>query len=134
MTDTNQTTQQKSLDERKHELREHLNATRESLLTLIAGLQPEDWERKVQGDDGQWTLRQVMLHLASSETGQIATGRAIVEGAQLEVIDTPGQAWCMQCMKNVAVQQRYDACPDCGGFQLQVNGGEEMRIKELEVE
>ena len=59
---------------------------------------------------------------------------SIADKARLEILEIPGRAWCMQCMKNVAVQQRYDACPDCGGFQLQVNGGEEMRIKELEVE
>lgn len=59
---------------------------------------------------------------------------SIADRAKLEILEISGQAWCMQCMKNVVVQQRFDACPDCGGFQLQVNGGEEMRIKELEVE
>jgi hydrogenase nickel incorporation protein HypA/HybF len=34
----------------------------------------------------------------------------------------------------VRVAQRFDACPDCGGYQLQVTGGDELRIKELEVE
>lgn len=59
---------------------------------------------------------------------------SIAANAQLEIIEIPGRAWCMQCMKEVPVQQRFDACPDCGGYQLQVNGGEELRIKELEVE
>jgi len=58
---------------------------------------------------------------------------SVAEGVRLEVIDVPGQAWCMQCMKNVLIDQRFDPCPDCGGYQLQVNGGEELRIKELEV-
>jgi len=58
---------------------------------------------------------------------------SIAEGARLEVVDVPGQAWCMPCMKNVAIEQRFDPCPECGGHQLQVNGGEELRIKELEV-
>ena len=70
----------KSLDERKHELRDYLNATREPLLTLIASFQPEDWDRKVQGDDGQWSVKQVLLHLATSETGQTGTAKAIIEG------------------------------------------------------
>jgi hypothetical protein len=68
----------KSLAERKHELRDYLNATREFVLTIVGSLQPEDWERKVQGDDGQWTVKQVMLHLATSESGQIGTGRAMI--------------------------------------------------------
>ncbi|MBC7908848.1 MAG: hydrogenase maturation nickel metallochaperone HypA, partial [Rhodospirillaceae bacterium] len=29
---------------------------------------------------------------------------------------------------------RFDPCPKCGGFGLAVTAGEEMRIKELEVE
>lgn len=58
---------------------------------------------------------------------------SIADGARLEILDTPGRAWCMQCAKTVAVSQRYDICPECGGVQLQVTGGDEMRIKELEV-
>jgi hydrogenase nickel incorporation protein HypA/HybF len=57
----------------------------------------------------------------------------LADGAALEIIDIPGMAWCMRCGKSVVVGQRFDACPDCGSYQLQVTGGEEMRIKELEV-
>jgi len=59
---------------------------------------------------------------------------SLAQGARLEIIETPGQAWCMQCAKNVEVKQRFDQCPDCGSYQLQVTGGDEMKIKELEVE
>ena len=59
---------------------------------------------------------------------------SLADGARLEVIEVPGMAWCMQCMKNVPVQQRFDQCPECSSYQLQVTGGDEMRIKELEVE
>ncbi len=62
------------------------------------------------------------------------TRGTLADRARLEIIEVPGQAWCLQCARNVAVKQRFDACPDCGGYQLQVTGGEEMRIKELEVE
>ena len=58
----------------------------------------------------------------------------VADGAALEVIRKPGQAFCMDCGKTVHVAQRYDSCPDCGGDALQVTGGDEMRIKELEVE
>ncbi|OOZ35994.1 hydrogenase maturation nickel metallochaperone HypA [Solemya velesiana gill symbiont] len=57
----------------------------------------------------------------------------LADGAKLEIIRLPGQAWCMQCAKNVQVNQRFDECPECGSYQLQVTGGDEMRIKELEV-
>lgn len=64
----------------------------------------------------------------------VVTRGSLADGSRLEIIHVPGEAWCMQCCKTVTVAQRYDACPDCGGYQLQVTGGEEMKIKELEVE
>ncbi len=58
----------------------------------------------------------------------------LADGAALEIINLPGRAWCMACGQEVTVKQRFDPCPDCGGYQLQVTGGDELRIKELEVE
>lgn len=58
----------------------------------------------------------------------------LAQGAKLEIIQVPGEAWCMSCGKSVTVKQRFDPCPDCGGFQLQVTGGDQMQVKELEVE
>ncbi len=59
---------------------------------------------------------------------------SLAEEARLEIVEKPGEAWCMQCGKTVAVARRFDACPDCGGYQLQITGGEELQIKELEVD
>lgn len=54
--------------------------------------------------------------------------------ARLEIIEVPGEAWCLQCAKVKPIKQRFDGCPECGSYQLQVTRGEEMKIKELEVE
>jgi len=62
------------------------------------------------------------------------TKGSLADNARLEIIDVPGLAWCMQCAKPVHIKKRYDECPDCSSYQLQVTGGEEMKIKELEVE
>lgn len=62
------------------------------------------------------------------------TRGSLADHARLEIIAVPGKAWCMQCSKTVPVTKRFDACPECDGFQLQVTGGEEMKITELEVE
>ena len=59
---------------------------------------------------------------------------SLAHDAKLEIIRIPGQAWCMQCSKTVHVKKRFDECPDCGSYQLQVTAGDEMKIKELEVE
>lgn len=64
----------------------------------------------------------------------LATKGTIADGARLEVVATPGSAWCMQCSKSVALSSAHAGCPDCGSFQLQLTAGTEMRVKELEVE
>ena len=65
---------------------------------------------------------------------EVVSRDTMADGARLEIIELPGLAWCMQCQKGVPTHRRFDPCPACGGFQLQVTGGDEMRIKELEVE
>lgn len=54
--------------------------------------------------------------------------------ARLEIVRVPGQAWCAQCARSVHVEQRFEPCPDCDSYQLQITGGDQMQIKELEVE
>jgi hydrogenase nickel incorporation protein HypA/HybF len=64
----------------------------------------------------------------------VVTRGTLAEGAQLEIEHVAAQAWCLPCAKTVEIQQRYDACPSCGSYQLQVTAGEELQIKELEVQ
>ena len=59
---------------------------------------------------------------------------SLADDARLEIINIPGRAWCMQCAGEVAIKRRFDECPECGSYQLQATSGDEMRIKELEVE
>ncbi|MDX9767572.1 MAG: hydrogenase maturation nickel metallochaperone HypA [Ectothiorhodospiraceae bacterium] len=65
--------------------------------------------------------------------GAVVKG-SVAEGARLDILDAPGEGWCMQCAKTVPVDALYDACPDCGGYQVQATGGLEMRVLDLEVE
>jgi hydrogenase nickel incorporation protein HypA/HybF len=64
----------------------------------------------------------------------VVTRGTVAEGARLEIIATPGQGWCLDCEKTVALLERFGACPDCGGYKVQMTSGDEMRVKELEVE
>lgn len=57
----------------------------------------------------------------------------LAEGARLELVRLPGEAWCLDCGVPVALEERYDPCPRCAGHHLRVTQGDEMRIKELEV-
>jgi len=65
---------------------------------------------------------------------EAVAARSIAAGAVLEIVETPGVAWCMACSKSVEIEQRHEPCPSCGSYQLQVTGGEEMRVRELEVD
>ncbi len=63
----------------------------------------------------------------------VVTQGSLAENATLEIIEVIGQAWCLQCQKDVIIKNRYDGCPLCESHQLQITDGEQMRIKELEV-
>lgn len=64
----------------------------------------------------------------------VVTRGTIADKAKLEVNEIEGQAWCLPCEKTISINARFDACPECGGHQLQICCGEELQIKELEVE
>ena len=61
------------------------------------------------------------------------TRDSVAQGARLEIIALPGTGWCMACAQTVPMTDVFGECPLCGGFQMQVTGGTEMRVKELEV-
>jgi hydrogenase nickel incorporation protein HypA/HybF len=63
----------------------------------------------------------------------VVTRGTVAAGARLEVVTTPGRAWCMPCGEAVHLERLGNACPICGSHQLQVTQGEEMRVKEIEI-
>lgn len=65
---------------------------------------------------------------------EAAVGGTVAEGAALKIVHTPGRALCMTCDRQVALKRLIDGCPACGGHRLRVVEGDELRLKELEVE
>lgn len=63
----------------------------------------------------------------------ICTQGTIVEGAILEILEIPGMAKCRQCSKTFYVDKPFGIC-ECGSVQLDIIAGEELKIKEIEVE
>ncbi len=59
---------------------------------------------------------------------------SLADGAKLEISRLPGQAFCTQCDAVVEIDNRGQSCPQCGGYQMRITGGDDMKIKELEVE
>ncbi|HNP26673.1 MAG TPA: hydrogenase maturation nickel metallochaperone HypA [Nitrosomonas sp.] len=64
----------------------------------------------------------------------VVVGGTIAQHAKLEIIDVAGRAWCEHCACEITVSAYYDVCPGCGANTIKVIRGEEMRIRELEVE
>lgn len=58
---------------------------------------------------------------------------SIAEGARLEIVETGGRGWCRNCARTVEMAARYDACPHCGDYGLEITSGTEMRLMDLEV-
>ena len=65
---------------------------------------------------------------------EAATRGTLAENATLDIITTPASAWCFSCGETVVISERNGVCPSCGSYQVQVTGGDELRIKELEVD
>jgi hydrogenase nickel incorporation protein HypA/HybF len=64
---------------------------------------------------------------------EAVTRDSIAQDARLEIIALPGAGWCMTCAMTVPMAEVFGECPQCGGYQMQVTSGTEMRVKELEV-
>lgn len=65
---------------------------------------------------------------------EAVTRGTLADGAALEIEQVPGQARCFACEADVIIEERGRGCPKCGSHQLLVTGGEELKIKELEVQ
>lgn len=63
--------------------------------------------------------------------GAVVAG-SLAADAALEIVEVPGSAWCIACAKPVRVASRAADCPECGGAQLQVTGGDRMRVIDFE--
>jgi hydrogenase nickel incorporation protein HypA/HybF len=60
-----------------------------------------------------------------------AAGTA-AEGAELEIIETPGDARCRSCRSGFAVDVPYGTCA-CGSEDIEILSGHELELEQLEV-
>ncbi len=63
-----------------------------------------------------------------------ATEGTLAEGADLVILLVPGTGLCRACGAEVEIEARFDPCPACGEGFVDVTGGTELRIKDLDVE
>lgn len=57
----------------------------------------------------------------------------LLADAAIEIDTPPASAWCLPCGQRVSITSRLDACPVCGGYQLQPTGGTELRVVDMQV-
>ncbi|MDH5552433.1 MAG: hydrogenase maturation nickel metallochaperone HypA [Nitrosomonas sp.] len=65
---------------------------------------------------------------------EVVTRDSLAHQAQLEIIKIPGQGCCNQCATELPMDSIYDLCPNCGSYEICIIRGDEMRVKELDVE
>jgi hydrogenase nickel incorporation protein HypA/HybF len=63
----------------------------------------------------------------------VCTRGTPLEGATLEIDEIRGRATCRQCGREVEMQSFLDACP-CGSLDVDLVAGQELRVKEVEVQ
>ncbi len=65
---------------------------------------------------------------------EACTKETLLDGARLVIERIPARGRCRACSAEFAVQAYYETCPFCGGCNLDILSGEELRARELEVE
>ena len=63
----------------------------------------------------------------------VASG-TIAEGAELIIEMTRGEGRCSDCRRVIAIDERFASCPLCGGFDVRMVVGDELRVIDMEVE
>lgn len=58
----------------------------------------------------------------------------LLEGARINIIRVPGSGHCLDCGRETPVTALFGACQCCGGYQVSILTGEEMRVREIEVD
>lgn len=56
----------------------------------------------------------------------------LVEGAQLDIVETPGRARCRKCAAEQVLERPFGLCA-CGATEFDWLAGEELRVRTVEV-
>jgi hydrogenase nickel incorporation protein HypA/HybF len=65
---------------------------------------------------------------------EAATRGSLLGGARLEIERVDATGFCSACGVVSRIGTYFDPCPSCGALSLELRTGEEMRVKDLEVE
>lgn len=57
----------------------------------------------------------------------------VLAGAELVIDEPAGSAWCLHCSQTVEIVARGEPCPSCGAWGLTPQGGDALRVVDLQV-
>ncbi|MDD2321213.1 MAG: hydrogenase maturation nickel metallochaperone HypA [Geobacteraceae bacterium] len=58
----------------------------------------------------------------------------LLEGARLIIEQIPARGRCGDCSTEFPLRSYYNSCPSCAGHRVTIISGEELRVKEMEVD
>ena len=58
----------------------------------------------------------------------------LLESARINIIRIPGRGRCLDCGDDTPLTALFGACQHCGGYRVTVVAGEEMRVREIEID
>ena len=58
----------------------------------------------------------------------------LLEEARLIINRIPGRGQCQECGVETPLPELFAACSACGSYQVTIIAGEEMRVREIEIE
>ena len=58
----------------------------------------------------------------------------LLEGARMTIVRVPGMGHCEACDGETPLTELYGACQLCGSNRVRIVAGEELRVREIEVE
>ena len=65
---------------------------------------------------------------------ELLTNGTSLEGAELVIEDVPARGRCRQCGADTEMRAFPFQCAHCGGFELEIEAGEELLVDALELE
>ena len=64
-----------------------------------------------------------------------ACRQSLADGADLEIRSIPGRCRCRRCDTTFAPKEpRFEPCPRCGSFSVDIERGQELLLERVEVE
>ena len=58
----------------------------------------------------------------------------LLEGARLVIARIPGMGLCSECGRKTPLTELYGSCLHCGSNRITIIAGEELRVREIEVD